>query len=87
VQSKGNSSKVSTVQQFDTTQSISVGELSKEMQNRSSLEAVVSGKITSSCKAEGCWMNLENQGGEELYVDWDHQFNIPLAGGGEKLQP
>ena len=31
--------------------------------------ATVTGLISEYCKGEGCWLTLENQGGEPLFVE------------------
>ncbi|MBX7109181.1 MAG: DUF4920 domain-containing protein [Chitinophagales bacterium] len=64
-------------QTFDTVQIISVAELMKRMEGQQKVEAVVKGEITESCQAEGCWLNLKNDNGAAVFVDWDRQFNIP----------
>jgi hypothetical protein len=63
---------------FDTTQAISVAQLNEKMKEQQRVDTVVTGNITAVCKAEGCWMNLKNESGEDLFVDWDHEFNIPM---------
>jgi hypothetical protein len=60
---------------FDTTQVISVGELA--LQSGVQKEVTVKGIISSSCQGDGCWLNLANPGGKEIYVDWDEKFHLP----------
>jgi hypothetical protein len=38
----------------------------------------VAGEITSSCQSEGCWLNFKDPEGGEVFVDWNHEFNIPI---------
>ena len=64
-------------EKFDTTKAITTSQLASGMQGQTKLETVVKGKVTASCKDDGCWLNLEN-GSKEILVDWDHRFNIPL---------
>lgn len=64
-------------QSFDTVQVLTVAELIAKMQGQEKAEAVVGGVITESCQAEGCWLNLKNENGIAVFVDWDRQFNIP----------
>ncbi len=64
--------------QFDTARAITVNELAQKMQGQTKMDAVVKGKVTSVCKAEGCWMNLENTAGDDVFVDWNHDFNVPI---------
>lgn len=65
-------------QSFDTTQVISVADLLAKMQGQNRVDAVIAGTITESCQSEGCWLNLKNNAGDDLFVDWDHQFNTPF---------
>lgn len=64
-------------QAFDTTKVITVSELVSQMQGQSRVDAVVAGEVTESCQAEGCWLNLKNENSSDVFVDWDHQFNLP----------
>lgn len=72
-------------QSFDTTNVITVSELVSQMQGQSKVDAVVAGQVTESCQAEGCWLNLKNESGGEMFVDWDHQFNLPKNISGQKV--
>lgn len=63
--------------EFDTTRVISVNDLAQRMEGTARVEAIVEGKVTTVCKVQGCWMNLENPGGEDIFVDWDHAFEVP----------
>lgn len=60
---------------FDTMQVISVTELLQQADH--SAAVTVKGTVTSSCQAEGCWLNLSNPGGKDVYVDWDEKFHVP----------
>ncbi|MBK9733337.1 MAG: DUF4920 domain-containing protein [Chitinophagaceae bacterium] len=64
-------------QTFDTTQVITVADLVGKMEGQAKVEAVITGQITESCQAEGCWLNLKNEKGNDVFVDWDRQFNTP----------
>jgi len=70
--------------EFDTAHAITVPELVSKMQDQQQYAAVVSGNVTESCQAEGCWLNLKNPGSNDIYVDWDHQFNLPKNLEGKK---
>lgn len=67
---------------FDTTKAIDVPALLSKMQGQSTVDAVVSGKISSSCQDDGCWLELQNNAGPPIHVDWDEKFHLPkdLAG-------
>ena len=72
-------------QPFDTTKVIPVSELVSQMQGQSRVDVVIAGQVTESCQAEGCWMNLKNEKGSDVFVDWDHQFNLPKNISGRKI--
>ena len=72
-------------EEFDTSNAITVNELMNRMETHPEIQTVVTGTISSSCQAEGCWLNLENPGGQEVYVDWDHKFNLPKRISGETV--
>jgi len=63
---------------FDTTKVIAVSELMKEIENQKQVSVIVTGTISSSCQDDGCWLNLENPDGGEVYVEWDEKFHLPL---------
>jgi hypothetical protein len=64
-------------EEFDPKDAISVQDLAGKMSGQAKLDAIVTGKIISSCQSEGCWLNLENPAGDEVYVDWDERFHLP----------
>lgn len=68
---------------FDTTRAISVSELT--MQSGEQKTVTVKGIISSSCQDDGCWLNLTNPGGKEIYVDWDEKFHLPLDISGKSV--
>lgn len=70
---------------FDTTKVISVEELVSKMQGQTRVDAVVGGIVTESCQSEGCWLNLKNEGGSDVFVDWDHHFNTPKDLSGRRV--
>lgn len=68
---------------FDTTQVISVADLMQPANQ--SRPVTIKGIISSSCQDDGCWLNLANPGGDEVYVDWDEKFHLPLDISGKKV--
>ena len=59
-------------------EAISVQELSTSMKGKTEMEATVSGKVTSVCQAEGCWMKVDNGDGTSMMVRMkDHKFVLP----------
>lgn len=69
---------------FKNERSISASELNTRMGDKTKLEnVVVKGEIAQVCQAEGCWLRLKNENGEDIFVKFkDHSFTIPkdLAG-------
>jgi hypothetical protein len=64
---------VMTINSFKTA----IGD-KKELKN-----ITLEGRISQVCQAEGCWMKLKNEDGEDIFVKFkDHSFLIPkdLAG-------
>lgn len=64
---------VMTISSFKTA----IGD-KKELKN-----VTLEGRISQVCQAEGCWMKLKNEDGEDIFVKFkDHAFLIPkdLAG-------
>ena len=46
----------------------------------------VTGKVASVCKEKGCWMNLTDDNGKEIFVKFkDYGFFMPLDCEGQKL--
>jgi hypothetical protein len=70
--------------EFKTDKAVAATELSTKIGKDSKLEnVVVVGEISEVCQAEGCWMKLKNEAGENIFVKFkDHAFLIPkdLAG-------
>lgn len=69
---------------FKADKAIAVTELSQKMGDQSKLENIVLvGEISEVCQAEGCWMKMKNETGEDVFIKFkDHAFLIPkdLAG-------
>jgi hypothetical protein len=70
--------------EFATDQAIPVAQVTGIFSSRDTAEAILSGKISSSCKHSGCWMDLDMGNGEELHVTFrDEAFTIPLDAAGK----
>jgi hypothetical protein len=69
---------------FKTEHAYPATELSRRMGDKEKMEnVVVEGEISEVCQAEGCWMKLKNNAGENVFIKFkDHAFLIPkdLAG-------
>lgn len=65
-------------------EAISVKDLQTSMKGKTEMEATVSGKVTSVCQAEGCWMKIDNGDGTAMMVRMkDHKFVLPKDIGGK----
>lgn len=60
------------------TKAITVQELTKQLEGKTTLEATVKGKVSSVCQAEGCWMKVDKGDGTSMMVRMkDHKFVLP----------
>ncbi len=71
-------------QTFSETSAMEASQLSTKMGSSANMPGVaVKGKIAQVCQAEGCWIKLKNEAGEDVFVKFkDHAFLVPkdLAG-------
>lgn len=69
---------------FKPLNGMPVSELVSKLSKKNALEnIVVMGQIAEVCQAEGCWMKLKNENGEDLLVKFaNHSFLIPKDLGG-----
>ena len=69
---------------FKSDNAFAAMELNRRMGDKDKLEnVVIKGEISQVCQAEGCWMKMKNEAGEDIFVKFkDHAFLIPkdLAG-------
>jgi hypothetical protein len=57
---------------------ISMQELQNKMKDKTEVEAIVSGKVSSVCQSMGCWMKMEKPDGTAMMVRMkDHKFFLP----------
>lgn len=53
-------------------------ELLEKLKTEKNFSVVVSGKVLDYCKGEGCWLTMENNGGEPLFIEIENQrFILP----------
>ena len=64
---------------------INVNELSTLLQEKSSLDVKVKGKVIEVCKAEGCWIKMETANGPMMIKMKDHFFMVPLDINGKNI--
>lgn len=65
--------------EFKTENAIEVNTLEKKMKGKTEMDnVVVVGELSKVCQAEGCWVKLKNEGGEDVLVKFkDHAFLVP----------
>lgn len=64
---------------FSDAKRISVAQLQEAVQEQDSLQAVVEGKIASSCQAKGCWMDVKLADNSTMKVTFrDYGFFLPV---------
>ena len=57
---------------------ITVNDALVKLNTENEFNATVTGLISEYCKGEGCWLTLENQGGEPLFVEVENKaFILP----------
>ena len=62
----------------DEKKAISMQQLNAAMKGKTTMDATVSGKVAVVCKAEGCWMKIDQGNGETMMVRMkDHKFFLP----------
>ena len=55
-----------------------MAELDAQLKDKEKVEVKVTGKVSAICKAMGCWMKMEREGGEAMMVKMkDHKFYLP----------
>lgn len=57
---------------------ITVNDALVKLNTENEFNATVTGLVSEYCKGEGCWLTLENQGGEPLFVEVENKaFVLP----------
>ncbi len=66
---------------------ISLADLSQKMSTATDkVHTKVRGKIDAVCQAKGCWMNIVNDSGDEIFVKFkDYGFFMPLDCAGKEV--
>lgn len=66
--------------------SISLDLLTAQLAQVDTVYTKVTGEVASVCKKKGCWMNLADDSGKEIFVKFkDYGFFMPLDCEGQKL--
>lgn len=65
---------------------ISLGDLTTKFAEKDTVFTKLAGKVESVCKKKGCWMNLTDDTGNEIFVKFkDYGFFMPLDCEGQEL--
>ncbi len=65
---------------------IDLGTMVNKLATSEKFDAKVKGKIDAVCQAKGCWMNLVNDEGNEVFVKFkDYGFFMPLDCAGKEV--
>lgn len=68
---------------FDAKNAMETEAFTKAMESKDKMDGViVTGTITEVCQAAGCWLKLENEGGEDIFVKFkeengNHELVVP----------
>ncbi len=64
--------------QVNENEAITVNDALTKLNTVQEFKATVTGLVKEYCKGEGCWLTLENQGGEPLFVEVENKaFILP----------
>jgi Domain of unknown function (DUF4920) len=64
---------------------INVDELTTLLQDKSTVDVKVKGRVVEVCKAEGCWLKMETANGPMMIKMKDHSFLVPLEMNGKSI--
>lgn len=60
------------------TESITVADMEKQIQEKGAYSGKITGKVTEVCQEKGCWMKVEKTNGESITVRFkDYGFFMP----------
>lgn len=77
---QSNAQKVDSYgKDFDVQKAMTTQQAVAAVQEKGKMENVaVRGTITQVCQAEGCWMKIKNESGEDIFVKFvNHSFLVP----------
>lgn len=67
-----------------TENAVSTAQLATLFYGSDTLDCTIAGKISSSCKHSGCWMDLDMGNEESIHITFaDESFTIPLDAAGK----
>ena len=65
---------------------INLATLLTKLEGSEKVETKVRGKVESVCQAKGCWMNIVNDAGDEIFVKFkDYGFFMPMDCAGKEV--
>lgn len=65
-------------EKFDNSAPISMADLNEKMKSGGPVEATVTAPVSAVCQVKGCWMTLQNPGGEDVRVTFkNYAFFVP----------
>ena len=57
-----------------------------QLKEKEEIETTIKGTVTSVCKKKGCWMSVQSEAGEEIFVKFkDYGFFVPLDCEGQEV--
>jgi hypothetical protein len=70
---------------FATQQAIPAAQVASLFSTSDTVQAIISGEISASCKHSGCWMDMDMGAGNSVHVTFEEEkFTIPLDAAGKK---
>lgn len=69
---------------FEAAEAMDIDKVAASLTDESSA-IVVTGKVTSVCKAEGCWLKLAGKDGDIMVKMKDHAFLVPVSLEGKEI--
>jgi len=73
-------------EKIDATGAQSLDEVISELASTEEVETKIRGTVVSVCKKKGCWMSVQSETGEEIFVKFkDYGFFMPLECEGQEV--
>ena len=73
-------------EKIDDTGAESLDAVITQLTEKEEIETKIKGTVTSVCKKKGCWMSVQSEKGEEIFVKFkDYGFFMPLDCEGQEV--
>ena len=73
-------------EKIDAKGAQSLDQVISELASTEEVETKIKGTVVSVCKKKGCWMNVQSETGEEIFVKFkDYGFFMPLECEGQEV--